>query len=74
MKPEGKLLSGTQHGACGGAFREHVRVETIVMGLSPAAGISQKGADNFCSCCQGTPLPCLALVALGAYTCGSHRT
>ena len=43
-------------------------------------GITEKGAHtpvwhpNFCNCCQGTPLYYLALVASGAYVCGSHRT
>ena len=28
---------------------------------------------DFCDCCQGTPLYHVALVANGAYMCGSHR-
>lgn len=40
----------------------------------------QKGAcshhwcPDFCGWCQGTPLPCLALVASGAFAHGSHGT
>lgn len=58
----------------------HQWVPPLGSRIFQSASMAQRGASThiwcpeFCSCCQGTPLPCLAQVGNGAHPPRSHRT
>ena len=85
--PSLPVKEASLHGTCLGIYRSALgerRLGDAASEPSPTllhlASISQKGVYTLvrllhvCSCCQGTAPYCLALVASGLCTHGSHRT